>query len=236
MAVNFLIIYIYMSNKKIIKHIKIFGERNSGTNFLTQLIEKNIQDINILSFYYKGGTGWKHGFPRIELFKELDSTLFIFIIRDLDNWIKSMYFNVYCYKKPNNIEQFLTEKIKINDKRLDHDVNIYEAENQNIIHLRNSKIKSYLNFFKNISNGVFINLEHLQENDKKFLLFLNSTYNLNIKEYNPIKKHTKNNIECKNRKYNLILPKIIHKDIEIENFVTNLKTKYYYKVSNVLKE
>lgn len=54
---------IYMSEHKIIKYIKIFGERNSGTNFLTSLIKKNIKDINIFSFYYKGGTGWKHGFP-----------------------------------------------------------------------------------------------------------------------------------------------------------------------------
>ena len=34
--------------------------------------KKNIKDINIFSSYYKGGTGWKHGFPRIELFNELE--------------------------------------------------------------------------------------------------------------------------------------------------------------------
>ena len=95
-----------MSEHKIIKNIKILGERNSGTNFLTSLIKKNIKDINIFSSYYKGGTGWKHGCPRIELFNELDSTLFIFIIRDLDNWIKSMYFNPYSYKNPDNINEF----------------------------------------------------------------------------------------------------------------------------------
>ena len=60
-----------MSEHKIIKNIKIFGERNSGTKFLTSLIKKNIKDINIFSSYYKGGTGWKHGFPRIKLFNEL---------------------------------------------------------------------------------------------------------------------------------------------------------------------
>lgn len=71
-----------MSNKSLIKNIKIFGERNSGTNFLTDFIKKNIKDINIYSSYYKGGTGWKHGFPRIELFKELDST-FLYLLLEI---------------------------------------------------------------------------------------------------------------------------------------------------------
>ena len=219
-----------MRENKKIKHIKIFGERNSGTNFLTQLIQKNIQDVNILSSYYKGGTGWKHGFPRLELFKELDTTLFIFIIRDLENWIKSMYFNIYHYKRPKNINCFLKEKIEIDDERKDHDVNVYENEHQNIIHLRNAKIKSYLDFFKNINKGLFINLEDLQNNDKKFIMFLNYEYNLKIKPYTPVKKHTKVNKNLKNRQYNLILPKIIYEDIELEKFVVSLKTKYLHKL------
>ena len=221
-----------MSKNKIIKNIKIFGERNSGTNFLTSLINKNIKDVNICSSYYKGGTGWKHGFPRIELFNELDSTLFIFIIRDLDNWIKSMYFNPYSYKKPDNIKEFLTEKIKINDKREDHDVNIYKSEQLNIINLRIAKIKSYLNFYENVNNAVFINLEDLQNNNKKFLEFLKTIYYLNTTEYVPIKNHTKKkNLQILNRNYDLIIPEIINKDTEIEKFVESLKTNYYYKSS-----
>jgi len=58
-----------MNTNKVITNVKIFGERNSGTNFLTSLLESNIKDINIYSSYYKGGTGWKHGYPRIKLFK-----------------------------------------------------------------------------------------------------------------------------------------------------------------------
>ena len=225
-----------MTNNKLIKHIKIFGERNSGTNFLTQLITKNIRNINVLSSGYDHGSCWKHAFPRIELFKELDSTLFIFIIRDLDNWIKSMYFNIYHYKRPKNIEEFLTEKIQVDDKRCDHDVNIYEDEQQNIVHLRNAKIKSYLNFSKNVNNCVFINLEYLQKNDKNFLQFLNTNYSLNMKQYIPIEKHTKIKSKCKNRNYNMMLPEIIYEAAEIEKFVTSLKTKHYYKISGVLKK
>ena len=219
-----------MSEKKKIKNIKILGERNSGTSFLTFLIKKNIEDINIYPPDYNGGTGWKHGFPRIDLFNELDSTLFIFIIRDLDSWIKSMYFNPYHYKKPNNINEFLTEKIEITERRKDHDVVIYKSEQQNIINLRIVKIKSYLNFYENVNNAIFINLEDLQNDNKKFLEFLKTIYNLNITEYVPIKNHTKKkNLQISNRNYDLIIPEIINKDTEIEKFVESLKTNYYYK-------
>lgn len=219
-----------MSNKSLIKNVKIFGERNSGTNFLTDLITKNIKDINIYSPYYNGGTGWKHGFPRIESFKELDSTLFIFIIRDLNSWIKSMYFNPYSYKKPNDINDFLTLKLDINDDRKDHDVHIYKCEQQDVINLRIAKIKSYLNYYENVNNAVFINLEDLQNDNKKFLVFLKTIYNLNTTEYVPIKNHTKNSkLQKPNRNYDLIVPKIINKDSETEKFVESLKISYYYK-------
>ncbi len=219
-----------MSEHKIIKNIKIFGERNSGTRFLQNLLKKNIKDINILQAGFNKGTGWKHGFPKIELFNESDSTLFIFIIRDLNTWIKSMYFNRYHYKKPHNIHEFLTQPLESNELRKNHDVNLYESEHQNIINLRIAKIKSYLNFYQNIDNAVFINLEDLQNYNKKFLDFLKTTYNLNINKYVSVKSHTKNNqLQIMNRNYDLIIPEIINKDTEIEKFVESLKSNYYYK-------
>lgn len=218
-----------MNNRPLIKNIKIFGERNSGTNFLEYLIERNIKDINIYPSHYSCGTGWKHGFPRIRLFKKLNSTLFIFIIRDLESWVKSMYFNPYSYKTPNNINDFLTKKLIINDKRKYHDVNIFKLEQQNIINLRNIKIKSYLYFYNFVNNAVFINLEDLQNNNQKFLTFLKEKYNLNIGKYVPITNHTKKKIKKKNRVYNLTIPKIMNKNNEIEKFVEDLKLNYYYK-------
>ena len=219
-----------MNRKSLITNIKIFGERNSGTNFLTSLLESNIKEINIYSSYYKGGTGWKHGYPRIKLFKKPDTTLFIFIIRDIDSWIKSMFFNPYSYEKPNNINEFLTKKLKINDIRKDHDVNIYKYEQLDIINLRIAKIKSYLNFYQKVNNVIFINLQDIQNNTEKFLSFLSETYKLNYKKYVPIINHTKNkNLSKQNRDYNLIIPEIKNKDKKIEEFVENLKINYYYK-------
>jgi len=212
-----------------IKNIKIFGERNSGTTYLEQLLKKNLQDVNIFSSYYKGGTGWKHGFPKIELFNNLNDVLFIFIIRDSDSWIKSMFINPYHYKKPNNMHEFITNKLVIDENRKDHDVNIYEYEKQNIIDLRYSKIESYLNFYKNVNNAIIINLNYLQDNYTCFINFLNEKYKLKImNSIQPISKHTKDaNINNINREYNLVIPKDIKKNIEIEEFINNLQQNYY---------
>lgn len=91
-----------------ITDIKIFGERNSGTNFISSLIDNNIINTNILSSYYKGGTGWKHGKPDLKLFKDIDNTLFVFIIRDLEPWLKSMYKTPYHLKINRVKNKFLT--------------------------------------------------------------------------------------------------------------------------------
>ena len=220
-----------MYNKPLIKNIKIFGERNSGTNFLEFLIEKNIKDINIFVSGWSEciATGWKHGFPKIELFNGLESTLFIFIIRGLNSWIKSMYKNPYHYKKPDNINQFLTKKLVIDEPYKYADVNIYKSEQQNIIHIRNAKIKSYLEFYKKVNNAIFINLSDLQTNNIKFLKFLKTTYGLKLNKYVPIQRHTKTSQYMKNRNYDLIIPEIKNKDTEIEEFVESLKINYYYK-------
>lgn len=212
-----------------IKNIKIFGERNSGTNYLEQLLNKNIQEVNIFSSYYKGGSGWKHGFPRIELFSNLNEVLFIFIIRDFDSWIKSMYVNPYHYKTPDNINEFITNKLVIDDYRKDHDVNIYKSEKQNIIDLRYSKIESYFKFYKNINNAIFINLNYLQDNYTNFIIFLNEKYKIKIiNNIQPILSHTKDKKikEC-NREYNIVIPKDIKKNIVIEEFINNIQLNYY---------
>ena len=215
--------------KSHIKQIKIFGERNSGTTFLGHLIQKNIKDIHVCGTMACSETGWKHGFPRIDLFNELDSTLFIFLIRDLESWIKSMYFNPYHYKGPKDINDFLTKDLVINDKDKDQDVWKYESERQNIVKLRTAKIKSYLDFYENVDNAAIIHLQHLQDNTERFLTFLKDVYDLDTQEYVPILKHTKSKTKQKNRDYDLILPEIINKDIEIERFVDSLKVNCIYK-------
>lgn len=79
-----------------INKIQVFGERNSGTNFLQEILLKNT-DIPLTWEY-----GWKH-FPNYDLLKEdTDDTLFIVIVRDLTTWLHS--FQGTMHHVPDNIK------------------------------------------------------------------------------------------------------------------------------------
>ena len=216
-----------------INYIKIFGERNSGTNFIERLIEKNCLNINVFSSYYRGGTGWKHGFPNIKYFNKLDNTLFIFVIRDLELWLKSMYNQPYHYKRPQNIRDFINNNLIMEDKRLDHDVNVNPNEKQNILQLRYSKMQKYIDFCDLVRHFVFINLEDIQIKPKKFINFLNLNYQIKISSIlNSIPNHTKSNLKNRNRAWNTDIPKELlrtKENIKYEKFVSDLKIDFFYK-------
>ena len=72
-----------------IRHIQIYGERYSGTNFLQHLLEKNLSDISI---DYK--FGWKHFFINGDV-ENASNFLFVVIYRDPFDWLRS--FHSYPY-------------------------------------------------------------------------------------------------------------------------------------------
>ena len=218
-----------------IKKIKVFGERNSGTNFLIKLLQKNI-NINICSSYYKDKTGWKHGYPKINL-EDIDETLYIFIIRDLESWLKSMYIRPYHIRKIKGINNFLTTKIKQAEKRKDHDMNINKDEtNLTIFELRYKKIQSYLNTFNKLKNAIIINLEDIQKDyGENFINTIILKFKL-IKKNNfvPILNHTKTGKNEQNKKIDIIINENIitkNKNEKLETIVNNLKKKYLIKSS-----
>ena len=85
-----------------ITKIKIFGERNSGTNYIEKLLTKNIKSqVYIESGNYKSKLGWKHGLPNQQKI-DVNNTLVVCIIRDLDTWMNSMYYSPYHLIKKKN--------------------------------------------------------------------------------------------------------------------------------------
>jgi len=216
-----------------IKYVKIFGERNSGTTYLYKLLENNLIDVKLCNVGYDGGTGWKHGVPKMELFNEEEEFLFIFIVRELESWLKSMYKNQYNFKKIEKIEDFLIKKLESNDRRMLHDMNVNkEIEEQDVMSVRYSKLRSFLDFYEDVSNGIFVNMSYLQENEKKFVEFLMREYGLGIRnKFRGVKTHTKSRkIREKNRVYDVKLPLVlIRKDEELENEVEKLKAEMKYK-------
>jgi hypothetical protein len=82
------------------KKVTIYGERCSGTNYLEELLLLNF-DVEIVWDY-----GWKHFFGFDDLTNS-DDTLFIGIIRNLEDWINSLY------REKHHLPQHLTENIDI---------------------------------------------------------------------------------------------------------------------------
>jgi hypothetical protein len=66
------------------KKVTIYGERCSGTNYLEELLLLNF-NVEIVWTY-----GWKHFFGHDDL-SHSDDTLFIGIIRNIEDWINSLY-------------------------------------------------------------------------------------------------------------------------------------------------
>jgi hypothetical protein len=210
-----------------INFIKIYGERNSGTIYLEKLLKLNTNHIKIHSGRHDGGTGWKHGFPKVRYVKP-KQTLFIFIIRDVESWLKSMFKQPYHYYLRKNIYDFINKPLVIKENRLNHDVNRSIFERGRILDIRYRKIIAYQHFFRNIPHGIIISLKYLQENHIAFLELLRDEYKINVnKELKNITKHTKNNKNIKNRNHNVDLDinkvKINSKiNGKIEKFVNNL--------------
>jgi hypothetical protein len=80
------------------KKVTIYGERCSGTNYLEELLVLNF-DVEIVWDY-----GWKHFFGFSDLTNN-DDTLFIGIIRNLEDWINSLY------KEKHHLPMHLTKNI-----------------------------------------------------------------------------------------------------------------------------
>jgi hypothetical protein len=214
-------------------NIKIYGERNSGTTFLKKLLSKNLLNVNIEDGIFKNRMGWKHSFLYKKIVKKFKrDTLFIFLIRDLESWLKSMYKNPYHIERRRNIKEFISKPILPKERRPKHPINLDIRERSNIVSLRYGKILSYLGAMSHMENYLFLNLEDLQKNYEKVLAFISENFNIRKREkVIPILKHTKTKKNMQNRNYNLDLPYIKNRNKKIEDFVSSLKNKYLYKTN-----
>lgn len=215
---------------------KINGERNSGTNFIAQILKQNMfpiyeQKIDKNIIYH-----WKHGIPRNDFKLLNDKVIDIFIFRPLEEWLTSMYMNVFHLKNYDDFSSFLTEKQQSTDLvTLDYLTNKCVNEddnNKSIFEIRYYKFKKITEYKENNEFIIFVNMKFLQDEKNLFgfLDKLNSMYMNNSINKNYITKmpHTKtHDVDLKNRIYNLDLNSykdIInkHKNEEIEHFINNL--------------
>jgi len=215
--------------------VKIYGERNSGTNFLKNLLLVNklepyddIKEGNVI--YY-----WKHGIPDNSIKKRHKNLLEIFIFRRLDEWLVSMFYNPYELEKKNTFHEFLTtpQNILPTDAVDFRTMKILNEDDQDktIFDIRYYKINKIMEYKKSNNRVIFVSLEYLQNeaNCRTFLESLKKKYGI----YNmyhlitKIPRHTKTNQKGQNRIYPLNVMDYRetidkNKNNEIENYINNL--------------
>mgnify|MGYP006096169587 CR=1 FL=1 len=214
---------------------KINGERNSGTNFLEQILKKNKFPTYTQKIIGKTVYHWKHGVPSVDYTKLDKNVVNIFIFRNLEDWLVSFSLNPYHLKKHNNFNDFLKLPQISNDKNLlDYRTNECLNKDDNgktIFQIREYKFNKIMDYKKNNKDIILVNLSFIQneQNLSQFLDFLSDIYISELKVNNYICniKHTKNNSYKQNRKYNInindyrdIIDSNLNK--EIENFINNL--------------
>lgn len=154
-----------------IKRFTIYGERSSGTNYLEKLININF-DIPITWDY-----GFKHFFG-FEDFKNSDDVLFICIVRNITDWMNSLFKHghnlekdVYSSKENFLNNHFITKYDSWDSKRyygnkshiFGQDLNLITKQTyKNVFELRHTKLH-YLNEIlpKLVKNIIIIRHEDL---------------------------------------------------------------------------
>lgn len=185
-----------------IKSAMVFGERNSGTNFVDALLRQNIpalanmpnDRITERGFPY----GWKHGFP--QMISAPKSTLAIAVFRHPEAWLGSTHkrpWHAIASLRNLSISEFIrAEWISVvNEKNfgVEPGDTRWLTEMQwerhpltgerfsNICELRKAKNQGFLSLRKRFANYVFVRYEDVAEDPEKFIYFVSAGFKLGRK-------------------------------------------------------
>lgn len=201
----------------------IFGERNSGTNYLHSLLTE------ILNLQYTNEYGYKHWYiknhyPRgksntttdnecITDINNSDNTLFIFTVRNPYDWCAAMKKKPHHIKKKNNssLLNFIQNKYiaystepppahkKGPTKYTTNISNYYFIEEaKNLIELRNLKNTHFMNLQNKVKHFIIIRQEFLINDINEMVSKFNIKLKKNVKLYNyksPTKYEIQQNVK-----------------------------------------
>jgi len=199
----------------------IYGERCSGTNYLEELMLKNF-DINVTWDY-----GWKHyfGHRNLQNTKDVNTTLFLGIVRDPISWINSFYKEQHHVGgSRRNIKAFLLNRF-------------YSVHPDNSVHLEDLnyvtkkmyrnifEMRFYKNFYlinimpKKVKNYSLITYKNLKKNTHEILNMLQEKHNLKKKFpfYQNITHYKKNTGKT-----------FYEKEISLPKFAIDIIKKYVF--------
>jgi hypothetical protein len=183
----------------------IFGERNSGTNYL----QKTLQQMLYLK--YTNEYGFKHWYikdvvPRgvnntttdnecIKSINDSDDTLIIVIVRNIYDWVGSMYKKPYHIKNINtkSIFEFVSNKYIAYEKgpgghkegsktawlkNKNHKYPYFMEEADNLIELRNLKNNHFYNLRNRVKHYYLIRQEYLVQDIINMIQKFNLKYKI----------------------------------------------------------
>jgi hypothetical protein len=190
------------------KSVFVFGERNSGTNYVNNLIMKNCISRESQGRLYdpqnKVAFGWKHGFPTMKAAP--DDVLAIAVVRDPLAWLHSMNRNPWHapgFMRDLPFSQFIRREwiSVIDDEGLgigrDHprwkceympDRNpVTGARFGNVMRLRTAKNRAFAGLGNRFGNLLRINYETAMAEPEAFLNALCYSYGLlRLPNFDPV--------------------------------------------------
>ena len=185
-----------------IKYIQIYGERNSGTNFLHKTLEDNLIDPPTIGYEY----GWKHGFTNRGKIKKsnINEILFICVFKDPYAWISSMhekphhapqlYFMDFsdfireewvCYKGKNyqkRAENLINDPVLPEQEMMQERHPITKKRFESVVHVRNTKNQYFLRLPLFAKHVIYLQYENFYLDPAESLSKFLTPYNLSFKE------------------------------------------------------
>lgn len=200
-----------------IQDIAIIGERCSGTNFIRNLLAANFPKYRIcenlheeINGEYKNEYAHKHYFPWINLTQfnikksDLDSneldflngsnqTLFVFVVRDPYDWIRSFYaqpFGVHNALLGKGFWHFLTSQWTAPNREVwrTEKWNPYKGRPfKNVLELREYKILNYLQAGLSVNHFLVIPYEKAAKHSEELIEFASHFFSLEkSKDFSPM--------------------------------------------------
>lgn len=184
---------------------QVFGERNSGTNFVEQLVERNFAIQRVQNY------GWKHGFPVSVGYHR--QSLILFVCRDPIDWVVSMYNTPHAPHADVNLDsfpEFIRSEWAIFNRRnsrkvwqkrwnatsrdgLDLMENTFDRHPETglrfrtIMEMRRSKMVAGLSFRNRLCNLVIARYEDIKAHRAPFLDFLTANFQMSrLPDFDPI--------------------------------------------------
>lgn len=189
-----------------IKAYMILGERKSGTNYLRHLITENIPSLVWREQWHK------HIVPWVDLDDEkvvranqgeysiFPDSLYIYIVRNPYDWVRSLFRNAYDSKIDNEDFDVYISHPWYNSWREDI-LNPYTGRVfENVFSMRDYKIKSLLKWSQRVQNFLIVRYEDIatEQGAQEFMLFLKELVKLDFDVgFTPVNYHKFN----KDRKF-----------------------------------